>query len=97
MVGFLEKIDSLRYLTVIRSLHSVCSTSEGLLVSIIEPPSIRIIPYPQGSTSKIPAESVETKPRLWENLAPGLEAIGKSTLLLLKDWSWLIDSSDGKD
>lgn len=38
---------------------------------------------------------METKRRLWENLAPGLEASGESTLLLLKDWSWLIDSENG--
>lgn len=77
--------------------NSVCATEDVLLVSVIEPPSLRIIPFPRASTSAAnSSNSSEPKRRLWENLGPGLEANGESTLILLQDWDWIIDNEDGE-
>lgn len=57
----------------------------------MEPPSLRVFPYPRVLSSSMNAELSETKTLpIWEGLRPGIASLGKSQTILFKDWGWLV-------
>ncbi|GAA5952681.1 hypothetical protein JCM21900_000402 [Sporobolomyces salmonicolor] len=89
----------------------VCITPSDLLVSVLDPPSLRVIPFPStapaassGRLSRYPSSSMLSAASAspssrrgsgWESLANGLKGDGESEAIVLDEWDWLVGKDRG--
>ncbi|BGO89111.1 hypothetical protein NBRC10512_003856 [Rhodotorula toruloides] len=86
----------------------VCVTPSDLLVAVQDPPSLRVIPFPNisseasASTSRLPTFGRPAPPPVqrrgsgWDSLPAGLAGEGESEAVVLDEWDWLV-GRDRKD
>ncbi|KAL8291705.1 hypothetical protein RQP46_001963 [Phenoliferia psychrophenolica] len=76
----------------------VCTTPDSLLVAILDPPSLRIVPFPSFAPDPFartppPPGALNTHQRrgsTWNALSHGMNQRGESEAVVLDDWRWLI-------
>lgn len=81
--------------------RSVCTTPDSLLVAVLDPPSLRIVPFPSFAPDPFartppPSGAMSGHQRrgsTWNALSLGMNQRGESEAVVLDDWKWLI----GKD
>ncbi|GAA5891765.1 hypothetical protein JCM5296_001855 [Sporobolomyces johnsonii] len=89
----------------------VCVTPADLLVSVLDPPCLRVIPFPStapaassGRLSRYPSSSMLSTASAslssrrgsgWESLASGLKGDGESEAIVLDEWDWLVGKDRG--
>lgn len=73
-----------------KSTLSVCATVDSLLVSVLDPPSLRIIPFPSFYAPGQALPTTNTLGATWTGLATGMSERGESEAVVLDEWDWLV-------